>query len=313
VSTIRVVFLGTPDFSKSCLEALAKDNHFEIAGVVTQPDKPAGRKMQMQQSPVKEFAQSKGYMVLTPENINTDDSLAELQKLNGEAAVVVAYGQILSQKFLDMFEEKVVNVHASLLPRWRGAAPIQRALLADDKETGVALQKVVKKLDAGDVLGVRKLHLTDDLSALDVLEKFKPLAAELLHIEFMDYLRGNLAGAVQDESQVTYAKKIEKAEGLINWSENSRFVFNHVRAMTMGPGSTTNLGSKRLKIAKLNVKSLTGNHKPGIILEVNPKGITVGCGTGSVELLEVQPESKGKMPVSEFLKGTPLKKGEQLG
>ncbi len=222
MSTVRVVFLGTPDFSKSCLEALSKDSHFEVVGVVTQPDKPAGRKMLLQSSPVKEFALSQGYKVLSPENINTDDALKEIESLNGEAAVVVAYGQILSQNFLDIFEEKVVNVHASLLPHWRGAAPIQRAILADDNESGVALQKVVKKLDAGDVLGIRKLSLSDNLSALDVLEKFKPLAAELLHIEFMDYLRGNLAGTVQDEKQVTYAKKIEKAEGIIDWSRSSR-------------------------------------------------------------------------------------------
>lgn len=269
--------------------------------------------MLLQSSPVKEFALSQGYKVLSPENINTDDALKEIESLNGEAAVVVAYGQILSQNFLDIFEEKVVNVHASLLPHWRGAAPIQRAILADDNESGVALQKVVKKLDAGDVLGIRKLSLSDNLSALDVLEKFKPLAAELLHIEFMDYLRGNLAGTVQDEKQVTYAKKIEKAEGIIDWSRSSRFVFNHVRAMTMGPGSTTTLLGKRLKIAKLSVKSLTGKHQPGIILEVNSKSVVVGCGEGSVELLEVQPESKGKMPVAEFLKGNPLKKGDRVG
>lgn len=313
MSTVRVVFLGTPDFSKSCLEAITNDHHFEVVGVITQPDKPAGRKMQLQASPVKDFAVNKGFKVLTPENINTEEALREIQNLNGEAAVVVAYGQILSQKFLDIFEQKVVNVHASILPRWRGAAPIQRAILADDRETGVALQKVVKKLDAGDVLGIRKLLLTDNLSALDVLEKFKPLAAELLHLEFMDYLRGNLAGTVQEEQQVTYAKKIEKTEGRVDWSQSSRFIFNHVRAMTMGPGSTTALSGKRLKIVKLQVKSLTGKHSPGIILEVNSKSIVVGCGQGSVELLEVQPESKAKMAVAEFLKGNPLKKGDKVG
>ncbi|OQW46591.1 MAG: methionyl-tRNA formyltransferase [Proteobacteria bacterium SG_bin7] len=313
MSTIRVVFLGTPDFSEYCLESLYGDNHFEVVGVVTQPDKPAGRKMALTPSPVKKFALDRGLRVLTPENINTDEALREIESWNGEAAVVVAYGQILSQKFLNMFEEKVVNVHVSILPRWRGAAPIQRAILADDRETGVALQKVIKKLDAGDVLGVRKLVLSDDLSALDVLEKCKPLAGELLHIEFMDYLRGNLAGAAQDESLVTYAKKIEKSEGIIDWRHSSRYIFNHVRAMTMGPGSTTVLSGKRLKITKLNVKSLTGKHQPGIILEVNSKIVVVGCGEGSVELLEVQPESKGKMPVAEFLKGNPLKKGDKIG
>ncbi len=313
MSTIRVVFLGTPDFSAHALASLCSDNHFEVVGVVTQPDKPAGRKMQLQPSPVKELALSKNIRTLTPDNINTDAALKEIENLNGEAAVVVAYGQILSQKFLDLFGGRVVNVHASILPRWRGAAPIQRAILADDSETGVSLQKVVKKLDAGDVLGIRTLALTDDLNALQVLEKMKPMAAELLHIEFMDYLRGNLAGKVQDETQVTYAKKIEKSEGIIDWSQSARFIFNHVRAMTMGPGSTTGLAAKRLKVIAAEVKSLTGTNKPGIILEVTPKSFVVGCGTGSLELLEVQPESKGKMPVSEFLKGTNLKKGDRLG
>lgn len=313
MSTVRIVFLGTPDFSEHALRALANDSHFEIVGVVTQPDKPAGRNMQLQPSPVKKTALNLGYKVLTPENTNTDAALSDLASLNGEAAVVVAYGQILSQKFLDMFGGRVVNLHASLLPRWRGAAPIQRAILADDKESGVSLQKVVKKLDAGDVLGIRRLSLSDDLNSLDVLEKMKPLASELLHIEFMDYLRGNLVGKVQDENEVTYAKKIEKAEGLLDWSKEARSLFNHVRGMVMGPGSTTLLKGKKLKVHLAKVKSLTGKNKPGMILDVTANSVVIGCGEGSLELFEIQPESRGRMPVGEFLKGSPLKKGDQLG
>lgn len=311
MSKIRVVFLGTPDFSKYALQALYEDSHYDVVGVVTQPDKPAGRKLALTPSPVKEFALNAKLKVLTPDKINS--ALTEISNLNAEAAVVVAYGQILSQSFLDLFGGKVVNIHASILPRWRGAAPIQRAIMADDLETGVTLQKIIKKLDAGDVLGVRKIKIDDNMNALELLEKMKPLAAELLHIEFMDFMRGNLAGQVQDESLVTYAKKIEKSESEIDWKLSSRQIFNHVRGMVMGPGSVSTHAGKKIKLLKVKVKSLTGHFKPGIILDVLSDSFIVGCGIGELEVLEVQPESRSRMRSAEYLKGYGLKRGDLLG
>src|SRR5690606_12427434 len=204
---IRTVFLGTPDFARAQLEYLAQDPHYEIVGVVTQPDRPAGRHMHLQPSPVKKFALEKGFKVLTPEKM-TPEVIAEVASWRAELAVVVAFGQILPQAFLDLFPKKAVNIHASLLPRWRGAAPIQRAIMAGDKETGVALQVIVKKLDAGDVIGTYRLPITDETDALKLLTDMVPLGQKLLHVDLMDYLRGNISPQPQDDGAVTYAHKI---------------------------------------------------------------------------------------------------------
>ncbi len=313
MSTTRVAFLGTTDFSLHSLQTLCRDVHFHVVGVVSQPDRPAGRKMILQASPVKEYCLQKGLNVFTPENVNTAESLATIKSWGAEAAVVVAYGQILSQSLLDLFNGKIVNLHASLLPRWRGAAPIQRAIMAGDLETGVALQKVTKKLDAGDVLGVRKLSLTDDLNALDVLEKMKELGADLLRVDFVDFLKGNLIGSAQDETQITYAKKIDKSEAEIHWAQPAPTILNHIRGMMMGPGSWTILQGKKLKIIKARVKNLTGAGKPGMIQEVNKNSFVVACDPGSLEVIEVQPESRAKMTVESFLKGYNLNKGDVFG
>jgi len=313
VSTIRIVFLGTPEFSVHALKCLREDNHFEVVGVVTQPDRPRGRKMQLTPSPVKKFANEHGLRIMTPENINDEKVLDELIELKAEAAVVVAFGQILSQKFLDIYPDHVVNVHTSLLPLWRGAAPVQRALMNNDSETGVSLQKVVLKLDAGDVLGCRRLSITDDLDGEILLRKMELLCKELLIVDFMDFMRGNLAGIKQDELLVSYAQKIKKSESEINWQEPARKIFNKVRALVIGPGTWTLFNGKKIKILKTKVHSASDKFKPGFITEVSKASITVGCGVGSLEILELQPESRLRMTAAEFLKGNALKKGEHFG
>ncbi len=168
---------------------MIQDEHFEVVGVVTQPDRPQGRKLRLQPSPVKELVTKLGIPVLTPEKINSQESLDQIASLRAEVVVVVAYGQLLAHRFLELFPRRAVNVHVSLLPRWRGAAPIQRALLAGDQETGVSLQLIVRRLDAGPILGVRRFPLTKEMTALDVYEKSKTLGADLVAIELMDYLR----------------------------------------------------------------------------------------------------------------------------
>ena len=199
MSRVRVLFLGTPEFAVTSLQRLIDDEHFEVVAVVSQPDRPAGRKMQLKPSPVKEVALAKGLPVFTPETVNTEEFRAKILELKPESAAVVAFGQILGQKFLDLFPKGCVNVHGSLLPRWRGAAPIQRAVMAGDAETGVALQIVVRKLDAGPVLGIRRLPLSDSMNAFELHEALKGLGADLLHVEYIDYLRGNLFPIAQDE------------------------------------------------------------------------------------------------------------------
>ncbi|HMN67076.1 MAG TPA: methionyl-tRNA formyltransferase [Bdellovibrionales bacterium] len=314
MSRIRAVFLGTPDIARHCLAALIKDEHFEIVGVVSQPDRPAGRKLQLQPSPVKELVLPLGIPVLTPENVNDPAVLAQIAAWKAEVAIVVAFGQILKNAFLNMFPQKVVNVHASLLPRWRGAGPIQRALMNGDPESGVSLQVVVRKMDAGPVLGTRKFKQPPEMNAFQAYERCQELATELLEVDLMDYLRGNLTPVPQDESQVTYAAKIDKAESEFDWSRSAMELQNLVRGLAMGPVAQTRRDGKILKIHRTVVvpgKSATA--RPGQVLEATDKSLIVQCGQDSLQLLEVQPESRSKMPITEYLRGYPVKPGDQFG
>jgi methionyl-tRNA formyltransferase len=312
MSRIRTVFLGTPEIARSCLEAMIKDPHFEIVGVVTQPDRPAGRKLQLQPSPVKELVQPLGIPVLSPENINTPEVMDQIAAFKAEVAVVVAFGQILKKPFLKLFPDKVVNVHASVLPRWRGAAPIQRALMAGDLETGVCLQVMVRKLDAGAVLGTRRFALTPEMNAFDSYKKCEELGAKLLEVDLMDYLRGNLTPHPQDEAQVTYAHKIDKAESEIDWTKPAEEIHNLVRGLAMGPVPQTHRHGKIVKIHRTRIAALSGG-SPGSALKSPEKTLIVQCGTGSLEILEAQPESRAKMPIEEYLRGYPVKPGDQFG
>lgn len=312
MSKVRVCFLGTPDFAVTCLRRLVEDSHFEIVGVVTQPDRPAGRKMQLTPSAVKSYALSQGLQVISPESINQEIILQEVQKWSAEVAVVVAFGQIVSTKFLNLFRYGAVNVHASVLPRWRGAAPIQRAVEAGDLETGVTLQKMVKQLDAGDIIGIRKIPLDDRITALKLHDELAVLGADLLHVELMDYVRGNLAPTPQDPAEVTYAKKIDKAESVIDWGMPAQAIHNKIRGLTMGPGTYTTLQGKKLKLHKTYF-DLKASGVPGAILNLDDQKIVVGTAQGSLEIFEVQPESRNRMSVAEFLKGHSLKSGDRLG
>lgn len=311
MSKVRVCFLGTPEFALVSLKSLLQDEHFEVVGVVTQPDRPAGRKMVLTPSPVKSLAIAQGIPVLSPESVNKDFILAEIQKWGAEVAVVVAFGQILSTKFLNLFPKGAVNVHGSILPRWRGAAPIQRALEMGDTESGVTLQKVVRELDAGDLLGLRRVVLDDKINAQELHDQLALLGGDLLHLELMDYMRGNLAPVPQETDGITYAKKIDKLEAEIKWTDSAVNIHNKVRAFVMGPGTFTTLDGKKLKIHQTAVVSGTGT--PGQVLSADEKSLVIATGQGALSLLVVQPESRNRMNVSDFLKGRPLKKGDSFG
>lgn len=313
MSVVRVIFLGTPIFARFHLEKLIEDEHFDVVGVLSQPDRPSGRRMKLTPSPVKQLAVEKGLPVLTPEKVNHSEVLEQLKKWNAEAAVVVAFGQILPQSFLDLFPQKVVNVHASLLPRWRGAAPIQRAIMEGDRETGVSLQVMVKKLDAGRVLGERKVTLTDDIDAVQLHDQLMALGADLLHVEFMDYLRGHLVGKEQEESLVTYAHKVMKAEGVMNFNQSARALFNQVRGLRLGPGSHALYNGKKVKFHRVSVlEESTVKGIPGEVVAIDADHFVVACKSGALRCFEVQPESKPKMKVSEFLRGYSLSLGDKF-
>lgn len=313
MSKVRVCFLGTPDFAVTCLKGVLADSHYEVVGVVTQPDRPAGRKMVLTPSPVKQLALQHGLRVISPESVNQDEVLQEIQKWSAEVAIVVAFGQILSQKFLDLFPFGAVNVHGSLLPKWRGAAPIQRAIEAGDTESGVALQKVVRALDAGDILGIRRVPIGPETTARELYEELAVLGADTLHLELMDYMRGNLVPTAQDHAQATYAKKIDKSEAEIDWKQPARHLHNKVRAFVTGPGTWTLWQGKKLKIHRTRFRDEKDSKAPGQIVAVGPDRLEVATGAGVLELLEVQPESRNRQSVGEFLKSQSLKPGDCFG
>lgn len=309
---MRVCFLGTPDFAVEGLKTLCADEHFEVVGVITQPDRPAGRKLQLTPSSVKQFALAQGLPVISPESLkNNPLILDEVKSWSAELAVVIAYGQILTEDFLKSFIYGCVNLHASLLPQWRGAAPIQRAIEAGDKFTGVTLQKMVKKLDAGDVLGSRKTLIQEGEDSKSLFVRLSQLGNELLHVELMDYVRGNLVPTPQDEKLVTYAKKIEKVESFILWNQSAVGIERKIRAFTMGPGCHTVLENKILKIhsSKVETHFQAPGATPGEIVDIRENSMVLATGDGFLEVFEVQPESRSRMKVKDFLKGYPLKKG----
>lgn len=312
MSKVRVCFLGTTEFAVTCLKSMVADEHFEIVGVVTQPDRPAGRKLVLTPTPVKSYAQAQGLRVIAPDQVGQGLILQEIQKWGAEVAVVVAFGQLLTQTFLDSFRYGAVNVHASLLPRWRGAAPIQRSLENGETETGVTLQKVVKALDAGDIIGTRKIQVGIEEQAPEVFERLSVVACELLHVELMDYIRGNLAPIPQDESQKTYAKKIDKTEAELKWTEKAETLHNRVRAFAAGPGTWVSFQGKKLKVHRTRFLLEKLSRPVGTVVKADKDRLWINTAEGVLELIEVQPESRNRMSVENFLKSHAVKEGDSF-
>ncbi|MBL7543199.1 MAG: methionyl-tRNA formyltransferase [Bdellovibrionaceae bacterium] len=313
---LKVCFLGTPQFAAVSLKYLLSDPDYEVVGVVTQPDRPAGRKLQMTASDVKVLAREHGLPVLTPENLRKEpEVLQQVKSWSAQIAVVVAFGQILNDEFLGSFEYGAVNIHGSLLPKWRGAAPIQRSLQNGDRETGVALQKIVKQLDAGDVIGVRRIQVQDDWNANFMYAKLAEMGTELLKFDLKDFVYGALIPVKQDESAVTVAKKIDKSEAEINWNLSSEAIHNQVRAFSMGPGSFTWFNEKKIKIHKTCVKNKSDVDptRNGFVVGMEKETFFVQCGQGLLEVLEVQPESRNRMSSADFLKSHSVENKMRFG
>ena len=312
MSVVRAVFMGTPEFARYHLEQLYSDPHYEVVGVVTQPDRKQGRKLKLTPSPVKKIATEHGTPIISPEKFNNQEAYDVIKSWKPEIIIVVAYGQIISSKFLKLYPNKIVNVHASLLPRWRGAAPIQRALISGDIETGVSLQVMKKKLDAGDVIGERKVSISEDVDSIGLHDQLKVLGADLLYVELMDYVRGNLTPVVQDENFVTYADKLQKSESLINWKQSALEIHNLVRGMQLGPGTFTLFNGSKVKIHKTKVIN-SESDGIGYVMNSENDELIIGCGKNSLQVLIIQPESRSRMSVADFLKGHPINKGEVFG
>lgn len=307
----RILFCGTPEFAVPSLEALAKITN--VVHVLSQPDRPAGRGHKLQASPVKNKAIELRLPVSTPENINAPENIDFLKTLKLDAIVVVAYGQILKQPFLDLCPGRCVNLHGSCLPRWRGAAPIQRALMAGDKEGGVSLQVIVKKLDAGPVIGERRLKLDSQINALELHNQLQTLGVELFKKDFLSFLSGTLTPQQQDESLVTYAEKIQKSEALIDWTWPAEKIHNLVRGLALGPSAMTSMNGQGYKIHQTRVQASHSKSFPGTIVAVGDKSFTVACGTGVLEIWQIQPESKKRLSSEEFMRGFSLTVGGTFG
>ena len=248
--TSRVLFIGTPDFALPSLKVIYQ--HTKLLAVITQPDRPFGRKMRLKSSAVSSLAKSLNVPVFKQES--PQDILNDVKKLNPDCALVVAYGQILKQNFLDLFPKPVINLHASLLPRWRGAAPIQRALMAGDSVTGVCLQKVVKKMDAGPLLGKKVYNIPKDMTADKLSQILSQMGAGLVSDVFLKYLEGGYIKLEdQDEALVTYASKVTKKEGLIDFNNSKEHIFNQYRGLFIWPGVWLKRSDQILRIKKMRI------------------------------------------------------------
>ena len=296
----RIVFFGTPHFSAEILCYLLS-HHVPIVGLVTQPDRPKGRSLQVTPSPVKDVASGETPL-LQPAKASDKDFLQALRMLQGDLYVVVAYGQILPPSLLAIPRLGVINVHTSLLPKYRGAAPIQRCLMAGETQTGVSIQKIVPELDAGDVIATRTCPISPDMTFGELEKELCILAKPLLLEVLQAYETKIPLATAQDPNQVSYAKKIELAEGEIHWDEPAALLHNRIRAFSPRPGAWCWLepGHRRLKILRTRIAKQTGS--PGKLLE--PRNI-VACGNGALELIEVQPEGKKAMAADDWLRGVP--------
>lgn len=290
--------MGTPDFAVPTLKALMQ--HHEVIGVVTQPDRPAGRGTQIHQSPVKQLAQAHGIPVFQPEKLRRKEAIAELRQWPAGVYVVAAFGQILPQEVLDIPSYGSINVHGSLLPRWRGAAPIQAAIRTGDAETGITIMKMDAGLDTGPMLSQRSIPILPDDTGQSLHDKLALLGAELLIETLPGYLSGTIQPQPQDETQVTYAPQVNKEDGHIDWTQPASVIERLVRAFTPWPGTFTYWYGRQLKIHSGTTGA--GRAQPGRVI-THEGHIAIGTGDGFYYPAEVQPEGKKRMSIADFVNG----------
>lgn len=314
MARLRIIFMGTPALAGLSLEALLRQPVFELVGVVTQPDRPKGRELKLQPSPVKEVAVQAGLPVLQPEKARDKDSIAELRRWQPELITVAAYGQILPREILDLPRFGCLNVHTSLLPKYRGAAPIQWAILNGDSETGVTIMKMDAGLDTGDILTQRATPIRTSDNAQTLHDRLAQLGADLLVQTIPDYVAGKISPRPQPADGVSHAPKLKKEDGRIDWKMPAKAIWNRIRAFTPWPGAFTFLPvepqPQLLKIWEVEVVQEGG--PPGEILRADKGGVVVGCGQDALRIVTLQREGGRRMTVPEFLAGHPLKPGQKL-
>ncbi len=325
MTALRILFLGTAELSCASLQALAGDPQFQIAAVVTQPDRPKGRALKPQPSPVKSLALRLGLPVLQSERVRDEQFIAGLRALQPELIIVVAYGQILPPAILDLPRHGCLNVHASLLPKYRGAAPIQWAIANGDTETGVTIMKMDVGLDTGPIVSQRATSIRSEDDSVTLHDRLAQLGAELLAQSIPDYVAGKIQPVPQPAAGASYAAKIKKEGGRIDWNQPAQTIWNRLRAFTPWPGAFTFLPGQPkpqlLKIWKAEVVEKSGGgacrveaseRKPGEVLSADKTGIVVGCGQYALRILELQREGGRRLAAAEFLAGHPMKPGERF-
>ena len=300
---MRVVFMGTPDIAATCLKKIIGDG-FEVVGVYTQPDRPKGRGMKMVFSPVKEVAISHDIPVFQPANFKDAETVEQLRALQPDVCAVVAYGRILPQSVLDVPGKGCINIHASILPQYRGSAPYQWAVLDGLKETGVTAQYMALKMDAGDVIDVAKTPIGPDETAGELLDRLAVLGADLLSKTLRRLEAGTVPATPQDETAVTYAPMLDKSMCPIDWNKTARQIHDHVRGLHPWPVATTELGGKWFKVHATAI--VEGSGEPGEILGLTKTGLRIACGEGAIEIRSLQAEGGKRMAAPDYFRGHPL-------
>ena len=300
---LRVVFMGTPDIAATCLKKILADG-FEVVGVYTQPDRPKGRGMKMVFSPVKEVAIANNIPVFQPENFRADEVVQALRDLKPDVCAVVAYGRILPQRVLDIAALGNVNIHASLLPQYRGSAPYQWAVLDGLTETGVTAQHMALKMDAGDVIDVAKCPIGENETAGELLERLAVLGADLLSDVLTKFKSGRPEGIPQDETKVSFAPMLDKTMCPIDWTKTAQQVHNQVRGLHPWPVATMELKGQKFKVHATAI--VDGKGEPGEILGLTKTGLVIACGEGAIEVRSLQAEGGKRMAAPDYFRGHPL-------
>ncbi|MGB7541447.1 MAG: methionyl-tRNA formyltransferase [Burkholderiales bacterium] len=308
---MNLIFAGTPEFAAYALAALLASRHQEVIEVLTQPDRPAGRGLASVFSPVKRLALERGIPIEQPASLKDALAQEQLRHLRPDAIVVVAYGLILPQAVLDIPRLGAINIHASLLPRWRGAAPIQRALLAGDRETGISIMQMDAGLDTGPVLLREAVSIRDEDTAGSLHDRLAELGARLV-VRALDALEsGKLKAVPQFAEGATYAEKIDKREARIRWQDPAATVWRQIRAFNPSPGAAARIRSVELKLWQ-GTPAPIADGVPGEVLQASSDGVQVACGRGSILVTELQRSGAKRLPAREFLRGFPLLPGERF-
>ena len=300
---MRIVFMGTPDIAATCLTNLINDG-FQVVGVYTQPDRPKGRGMKLVASPVKEVALQHDIPVFQPENFREEETVQQLRELKPDVVAVVAYGRILPQKVLDIPPKGCINIHASVLPQYRGSAPYQWAVLDGCKETGVTAMYLCREMDAGDIIEISKTPIGPDETAGELLDRLAVLGADLLSKTMGRMAVGEVEHIPQDHAAATYAPMLDKTMCPIDFTKTAQQVHDHVRGMNPWPVATMELGGNKFKVHATAI--VEGSGEPGKVLGLTKTGLVIACGEGAVEIRTLQAEGGKRMAAPDYFRGHPL-------